>query len=543
MALGKGGRPLTPLSWVLVVCAGAALAVNACGARGEPLGDRQSLWVPLPVRPDAGADFCLAPSDCVSDDLCRPRRCVDQRCVTEPVVCDDGDACTEDVCNPASGLCVFVPFTVDRDGDGFAPPRPGFSRSDPAACGSDCDDTSAAAFPGNAEVCDGVDNDCDGIIDNGARFVADPSRVLHLSSAAEHASGGSVAYGDGAYGVVFSQKRVDARNTQNTFARIAPGGSQAAAQPLALVPSDTYAGPIVWTGQIFATVWEDRRDDDYEIYFNRMNAAGEKLGPDLRLTAAPGFSLRPSLSYDGVGELRVAWDDRRDGGGRSVIYGQRVSLTGEPIGENVALTPREFEALAPVLASGEQRLGMVFMARTGQRRVSFRSFAHDFSDPRAIVPVSDAGAAAPSIVYNRTPAGGRFVVAWHFEGPDGRPGFDIRGSVLGESGEVVIDERALTEPAEFARSHALLALGDRLLLFWSQWVDGRYDLFARELSADLVPLGPAERVTAVQTQAYAPAAALGRDGEIGIVFTASSADDGRPHVYFSSLSCASAVQP
>ncbi|MEQ1501732.1 MAG: putative metal-binding motif-containing protein [Myxococcota bacterium] len=45
---------------------------------------------------------------------------------------------------------------VDADGDGFTP-RDG-----------DCDDTSSAARPGLAEVCeDRIDNDCDGLPDGG----------------------------------------------------------------------------------------------------------------------------------------------------------------------------------------------------------------------------------------------------------------------------------------------------------------------------------------------------------------------------------------
>ena len=56
---------------------------------------------------------------------------------------------------------LFVPLLAcepigssDGDGDGHLPPQ-------------DCDDSNAAVYPGRGERCDGVDNDCDGIVDEG----------------------------------------------------------------------------------------------------------------------------------------------------------------------------------------------------------------------------------------------------------------------------------------------------------------------------------------------------------------------------------------
>jgi hypothetical protein len=52
----------------------------------------------------------------------------------------------------ADSDCSNYPSCVDADADGF--------KED-----VDCDDTKASRFPGNIEVCDSLDNDCDGLVD------------------------------------------------------------------------------------------------------------------------------------------------------------------------------------------------------------------------------------------------------------------------------------------------------------------------------------------------------------------------------------------
>ena len=54
----------------------------------------------------------------------------------------------------------------DLDGDGLGDACDDDRDGDGVNAGPDCDDLNPAAFPGNPEVCDGFDNDCDGIIDS-----------------------------------------------------------------------------------------------------------------------------------------------------------------------------------------------------------------------------------------------------------------------------------------------------------------------------------------------------------------------------------------
>ncbi len=517
--------------WRFISALGALLS-SACGSRAEP-----QLEVLPPALDVSGLQpECLIDTDCETDDRCAPTHCVESVCVAETISCVDEDPCTEDRCDSRTGSCVFEPLTADEDDDGFHRPLPGFQPGEPGACGDDCNDLSDFASPAGVERCDGLDNDCDGVVDNGALFSPSMAPALMLSGAAQQGTPGGLTFSDsaGAYGAVFTQ-RLGA--SQNTFTSILPGLAGAGGPvPVTEVNSDTFAGPIVGRGSIFATAWEDRRDEDYEIYFNRLNTQGEKLGPDLRVTAADGFSLRPTLlevSSARGQEYRLAWEDERDGGGGR-IYGQQLSLEGALVGGNVALTPLGYDPTSPTLVAGNGRLGLLFnLAAVEARGLGFRSFDFDFGDGTDMVVLNATNPDAASIVPN----GGRFVVAWHVVQADSRPGKQIWGSVISESGEELVAAKGLTEPAEFARYHSLVPLGDRLILLWSAFADGRYEIYARELTPDLDPLGDARPVTPSSVEAYAPLAAFGPQGEIGVMFTGRQSASGQPHVFFTSLSC------
>ena len=124
--------------------------------------------------PDAPRRWCGARPDGVADNgddcddtsaSCRPL--ADERCDALDNDCD-GDI-DEDV--------VDATFFADADGDGFGDPSVTVEDCAPPEgftdVADDCDDAVADIFPGAAETCDVVDQDCDGAVDEG---------VLTLSS-------------------------------------------------------------------------------------------------------------------------------------------------------------------------------------------------------------------------------------------------------------------------------------------------------------------------------------------------------------------------
>ncbi|MDP2312086.1 MAG: MopE-related protein [Pseudomonadota bacterium] len=101
--------------------------------------------------------------------------CDDLDAAISPAAAEACDGVDQD-CDEVVDNGVTTTFYADTDGDGFGDATAGTDACEaPAgsvADASDCDDVTATTYPGAAEICDGLDQDCDTVADNGLETYA-----------------------------------------------------------------------------------------------------------------------------------------------------------------------------------------------------------------------------------------------------------------------------------------------------------------------------------------------------------------------------------
>ncbi|MGV3622684.1 MAG: TolB family protein [Archangium sp.] len=336
-----------------------------------------------------------------------------------------------------------------------------------ATVASTCvDGAPVACMPtaGSAEICNGKDDDCDGTVDedllantsgdlritenpapsdyvymgkgqagfgvvwqdkrdgaegqiyftgvtaNGARANGSDQRVSNTNGSSVHPA---LAWSGSNWGLVYADDT--SGNFELYFRKLNPNGAPAAAAvKLTTANGRTDWPDLVWTGSNYAVAYDDDRagSQKHDIYFQRLDANGTRLGGEIKVTTDPGRQSSPILKWNGT-NFGLAWTDYRHGSNNREIYFRRLNSDGSPLGGEVRITNSAEDSAWPDLAWNDEDHEWALVwhdSRDGNQEIYFTRVASDGARLGGDVRLTNAAAASTyaSIDWN----GFQYGVSW-----------------------------------------------------------------------------------------------------------------------------------
>ena len=245
----------------------------------------------------------------------------------------------------------------------------------------------------------------------------------------------------------------------------------------------------------FVIVWEDQRNNNFDIYAQRFASDGIAIGSNFKVNNDLGNAEQeqPNISIDSCGNFVIVWSDKRNGSHWD-IYLQRYSNDGTALGNNVKINDDSGDSFQywPTVCSDKN--GNFVASWADGRNNNWRDiYAQRFS--------ADGTALGNNFQVNTDTEGdnhiradiafvgdGNFIIAWE----DNRNGhFDIFAQQYLNDGSPLGDNFKINEALSFTSQCNPSISSDFAGNFTVSWEDNRNDyndVYARRFSNEGTPI-------------------------------------------------------
>ncbi len=301
-AAGAGGTGATSGT-------GGTSGTGAGGGTGATSGSGGTGGLPTGCTGDGECDDNLG---CNGKETCNAGTCVAGTAVS----CSNPDAthCIGE-CVENAGTATCIVKGKDTDGDTHLDMKCTAS----SLTADDCDDGNKNVHPGASEVCDGIDNDCNGKdeLEEGTSISGSAADFFKASDAYTPAVAWSPVSKQ--YGVVW----LGAGGVQ--FARMSATGAMVGT-PVTVEPGALEAPRIAWSGTHFGVTWLN----GLKVMFRRV-APGATFPEGAKVISdGAAKALSPDLAATNSGWMAI-WSDKRSNTW-GTLYARAIDAAGSPTG-------------------------------------------------------------------------------------------------------------------------------------------------------------------------------------------------------------------
>jgi hypothetical protein len=244
----------------------------------------------------------------------------------------------------------------------------------------------------------------------------------------------------------------------------------------------------------FVVVWSDTRSGN-NIYARRFDREGNPLGIGIQVNDDDGSKLHisPQVSAGFSGDFAIVWEDFRNTD--ADIYAQRFDSSGTKLGGNVLINLDSLneDQYTPSVAVGPQGRFMVAWVdlRWGDEALFSRSLSFEF--PTKDTLVIGITAETTSVVQETPPIVvdtlGRFTLAWVEYAPPNPAIYAQRFDSLGQGLGVTITVSNLQSISERHSLSLGASPGGSFVAAWMDKQTGNYDIFAQRINSFGFPQG------------------------------------------------------
>lgn len=265
----------------------------------------------------------------------------------------------------------------------------------------------------------------------------------------------------------------------------------------------------------FIVVWTDNRNGNDDVFAQRFDLNGIRLGSEFKLNDDVGTNSQnsPTVTPLPDGGYWIAWTDARNGD--FDIYAQRISREGEKIGTNFRVNDDFGSSHQRISSIGlERQNNTMMLAWEDERNGNCDIYAsivepqNNHNNPNFRInddPIGIGSHYYPSVAGGKN----RFLVTWY----DSREGGNIYAQYISATGNKIGNNFLVNEGAVEAHQwypFCAMDTGNRSVIVWMDNRNREAKIYARLYDINGNPTGPEFRIgdspDSVYSEAYASVA-------------------------------------